>query len=90
MRSFRFMFINYQQYIPKLGMVRRRRCGCVGVGVRNIICCTTGSFLGCCGPWPCLFADSMCAGGGKKKKEEDLRFNLRTRWRANTDVRSEK
>lgn len=29
-------------------------------------------------------------GGRVRGREEDLRFNLRTRWKANTDVRSEK
>lgn len=68
------------------------------VGGRNIIFCTAG-----CLPWDavslglvCLWIHCVCRAAGEEGREQktkrgrDLRFNLRTRWRADTDVRIEK
>lgn len=82
MKSPCFMFINYRQYILELG------------GGKNTICCTTGQEIH---PWvlwiqACLWIQrvSFVFCSEKTGREEDLRFNLWTRWKAKTDVRSEK
>lgn len=76
------MFINYRQYILQLGG------GCE----YNLLHHRTRiSSLGAVAP--ALFVDSKCVFHFYREKtgrEADLRFNLWTRWKANTDVRSEK
>lgn len=60
-----------------------------GMWDKNIICCATRQemFPGMLRFQSCLWIQCVWEKTGR---EEDLRFNLRIRWKANTDVRSEK
>lgn len=84
-----FIFINYRQYILELGEAKNKN---KKIKKYNLLHHRTrNSSLGAVGS--VLFVDSMCVFHFYREKtgrEEDLRFNLRTRWKANTDVRSEK